>query len=253
MANYLNTAAQAVARSRGFGNQYYRVGYCANHVWNALTSGRFTFGIADADEAWARATKRHTDRLPPAGVPVYWAVGKYGHIALSVGGGRVRSTDYPRNLDLGECTLEQMENRWAGMTYRGWSEDFCGVLIPGVVIPKPTPTNAPNQKDTGITVRASHLRPGARNDAINKDVAQYNKRLWEVQGKDYQAKNAKRWNAESSSVFGAMTAQVTYDLYSYLHTKYPKDKRWANLPTHSAKDPAYPGPELLKYLGFKVI
>ena len=52
-----------------------------------------------AEDAWNRWGGQHRgDKNPPPGVPVYWhnPRRKCGHIALSLGDGRVSSTDCPR-------------------------------------------------------------------------------------------------------------------------------------------------------------
>jgi hypothetical protein len=94
-----------------------------------------------AEDAWRRWGGQHPgDKNPPPGVPVYWHSPRhrYGHIALSVGGGRVRSTDYPRNTYVGEATIDEI-SRWGGYTYLGWSDRFSGGPIPDIGAPAPRP------------------------------------------------------------------------------------------------------------------
>ena len=81
--------------------------------------------------AWAAAKRRHRTayRDIPAGVPVYSA-GRTapGHIALSVGGGRGRSTDWPRTGHVGTVSLRKLLRSW-GHRYLGWSADLNGVRV----------------------------------------------------------------------------------------------------------------------------
>lgn len=97
-------------------------------------------GDADAVDAWKRAKKRHPDdRNPPAGVPVYWTGGRrgHGHVAVSEGGGRVRSTDWPTPGRVGTVGIDTLTAKW-GLPYAGWSEDLNGITIPNPNPPKPT-------------------------------------------------------------------------------------------------------------------
>lgn len=89
----------------------------------------------DAATAWRNAFRRHKgDRMPPRGAMVYWLGGSqgYGHIAVSLGGGKVRSSDAngagrPATVELG-----WIEQHW-GLPYAGWADNVNDVVIPGVV------------------------------------------------------------------------------------------------------------------------
>jgi hypothetical protein len=91
---------------------------------------------ADAIDGWQSepASKRHTDRNPPAGVPVAFDK-KFGHRAVSLGGGKIRSTDMSTKTgryspgEVGTVTIEQIENSM-GVRYLGWSETITGIPIP---------------------------------------------------------------------------------------------------------------------------
>ncbi len=124
----MRTPDQSVARARSYAT--YRVGYCLNFVWNAIASPQH-LGIPDANAGWAATKNRQTSLTPPPGVPVYWAGGDHGHVAISVGGGRVRSTDFPRKGSVGEVGIADLTRAWH-LTYRGWGSDYCGYPIPGV-------------------------------------------------------------------------------------------------------------------------
>lgn len=136
--NQLSTPAAAVARARQFST--YRTGQCLNFICNVFTAGRGLGVYAPyALHAWEHAQHRHTDRTPPAGVPVYFSAGTsnpYGHVAISLGGGRIRSTDWPTGgpagtrTRVGDTTIAGLEQGW-NRQYLGWAEDFYGVRIPG--------------------------------------------------------------------------------------------------------------------------
>jgi hypothetical protein len=80
---------------------------------------------------WENATHKHPgDPHPPTGVPVYFSGGKWGHIALSLGGGMCRSTDAGGRGVVADRPLSWFASAW-GRPYAGWSEDVGGVIIPG--------------------------------------------------------------------------------------------------------------------------
>lgn len=88
----------------------------------------------DAATAWANATgKRPGDRHPPVGAAVYWTGGSsgYGHIAISVGRGKVRSSDAGGEGRVQTVDVGWAEKKW-GLKYAGWSNSINGYTIPGV-------------------------------------------------------------------------------------------------------------------------
>lgn len=135
MATLLSPSA-SVARSRRFVT--YRTGQCLNFVSNVMTNGKMLGVPAPyALHAWSGAKWKHTDRKPPAGVPVWFNHGtsnKYGHICLSLGGGKIRSTDWPARGRVGETTITELERRW-NRKYVGWAEDLYGSRVPGFPVP----------------------------------------------------------------------------------------------------------------------
>lgn len=136
-------------------------GYCLQWSRERATIAAL---FPDAATAWAHAFNRHKgDRKPPRGAMVYWTGGSngYGHIAVSVGNGRIRSSDangwgYPATVDLG-----WPEAHW-GLTYVGWADNVNDVAIPGV--------------ETGKDDDMPYSDwPKADRDALADDVA---KRVW---------------------------------------------------------------------------
>jgi hypothetical protein len=88
----------------------------------------------DAATAWVNATgKRPGDRHPPVGAAVYWTGGSsgYGHIAISVGHGKVRSSDAGGEGRVDTVGVDWAEKKW-GLRYAGWSDSINGYTIPGV-------------------------------------------------------------------------------------------------------------------------
>lgn len=88
----------------------------------------------DAATAWKHATHRHKgDRNPPRGAMVYWTGGSkgYGHIAVALGNGKIRSSDAGGNGKPATVDLSWPEQRW-GMPYAGWADNVNDRVIPGV-------------------------------------------------------------------------------------------------------------------------
>jgi hypothetical protein len=105
---------------------------------------------ADATTAWKNTNDRHPgDRSDiPRGAAVYWTGGSkgYGHICLSLGNGKVRSTDAGGRGRVATVDIAWVERTW-GMPYAGWAWDINEVTITHAV------------KDTGWeTVRAALLK-----------------------------------------------------------------------------------------------
>lgn len=88
----------------------------------------------DAATAWKYAHHRHKgDRYPPRGAMVYWLGGSagYGHIAVSVGNGRIRSTDAGGAGHVATVDVGWVEAHW-GLPFAGWADNVNDVVIPGV-------------------------------------------------------------------------------------------------------------------------
>lgn len=97
-------------------------------------------GAADAEDGWKRepASAKRFDRRPPRGVPVTWLGGSKdnGHRALSLGGGKIRSTDAAGLGHVATVDLDWVERNW-GLAYAGWSTTMNGVPIPLPPAPEP--------------------------------------------------------------------------------------------------------------------
>lgn len=124
-----NSAVQK-AVNFALGHKHWRVGMCDNFVGNCW--GHSASGFASAWVHWNNtpAKLRHSGGTPPAGALVYWkGSGPYGHIALSLGGGKVRSTDWngskytPGVVGTGtvnEISTKMMRNA----RYLGWTPPY---------------------------------------------------------------------------------------------------------------------------------
>jgi hypothetical protein len=82
-------------------------------------------GYASAKAHWNNIPNKmkHTDRNPPAGAMVFWDIGSYGHIALSVGGGKVASTDIMERGKVSVVPLGTIEKKWRAK-YLGWAPPY---------------------------------------------------------------------------------------------------------------------------------
>jgi hypothetical protein len=141
-----SSADEAVKAARSYSS--YAVGYCLRWVvtvWQAPS-----IGCPDAITSWEWATMKHPgDRHPPAGAPVYYKGGKHGHIAVSMGSGRIRSTDCKAAGVVSEADLNWPEKAW-GYPYLGWTGDLSKVALPltsAVPAPKPPPPPPPLPED----------------------------------------------------------------------------------------------------------
>ena len=132
----MRTAAEAIAESRRWSSNQYGMCLLTVQTWLAAPwTGPW------AEDAWNRWGGQHRgDKNPPPGVPVYWhnPRSRYGHIALSVGGGRVRSTDWPSSGRVSELSIDQMTRGW-NLQYLGWASRIGGQAIPGVGHSTPHP------------------------------------------------------------------------------------------------------------------
>lgn len=125
---------------------------------------------ADAVDGWKSEplSKKHYDRNPPRGVPVAFSGGSrgFGHRAVSLGGGRIRSTDMYNNRYkagvVGTTTILDIE-RSMGVHYLGWSETITGTLIPLPHKPAPVKQIGPKRAPAAWG-NFLHLSPGAYMD-----------------------------------------------------------------------------------------
>ena len=79
----------------------------------------------DAITAWLNTNQRFPgDRKPPRGSFVFWSGGSHGHghIAVSLGNGKIRTTDVPRSGLVTTVDLEWIERNWH-LRYAGWAWD----------------------------------------------------------------------------------------------------------------------------------
>jgi hypothetical protein len=87
---------------------------------------------SDASTAWFNTNHRFPgDRNPPRGSMVYWTGGSsgHGHIAVSLGKGKIRSTDAGGRGRVATVDLGWVERNW-GQRYVGWAWDVNEVTIP---------------------------------------------------------------------------------------------------------------------------
>lgn len=118
VAATLATAARQVTHpSQDWG------GWCLAFVRTAW--GIAPTGLKSANEAWEESEQKHRRGTPHAGAPVYWEVGKFGHVALSVGDGTVYSNDIRRQGKIDRVPISEITQRW-GARYRGWTTDYAG-------------------------------------------------------------------------------------------------------------------------------
>ena len=123
-------AASAIAWARGQLGSRAWGGRCEAFTRTALG---FPGQYPSANAAWAAAGGKHPgDFNPPAGVPVFWALtgpnAPYGHVALSIGGGRaISSSNEAGHAVVSVISIRGFTDRYA--IYRGWAEVYHGVRL----------------------------------------------------------------------------------------------------------------------------
>lgn len=131
------TPASAVEKSLSIKTGY--GGLCLKFV-------RTCYGIpakhASAKAAWANARVRHVTSDPnkiPVGAPIFLShpKSKYGHVAIYLGNGLMRTTNSSTNRIHSDSIKKWIE--W-GYKVDGWTEDLNGVTINGLKVPA-TPDN----------------------------------------------------------------------------------------------------------------
>lgn len=133
MAPRTGLAAVAAARNDSASGRYIRPGLCLKTV-------RGWFNVAaqypDAKSAWYGCPTKHTSRANiPVGAPVwFFGLGRYEHIALYLGKGKIATTDYPRRGYVGIVDMGLLERDW-NCYFKGWGEHVNGVRV--VSEPKP--------------------------------------------------------------------------------------------------------------------
>lgn len=98
------------------------VGMCDHQV--ATYYGYSSSGYATAIAHWNAIKDKHPgDTNAPAGSLVFWSGGSSGagHVALSLGGGKIVSSDYPRAGITSQTTIDAISNGW-GEHYMGWAK-----------------------------------------------------------------------------------------------------------------------------------
>lgn len=137
-AGDVKSASGSVARANATTTN--RVGTCLATVSRWVGGPH---GVPKAIDAWHLGRNKHRgDYNPPAGVPVFWSGGTAGHVALSVGGGKARSTDF-RNGSYspgltGTGSIHDI-GRAMGKQYLGWTSDAWGKALAagGIVRARP--------------------------------------------------------------------------------------------------------------------
>ena len=116
---------EAVANARAIKSGY--SGMCQKFTRVSWEVGSL---YGSAIDAWNGAKEKHPgDRTPPVGAPCYYRGGNYGHAVVSIGDGRIRSTDCYRGGQISEVPLSWPETSW-GYEYLGWTGDINAVDLP---------------------------------------------------------------------------------------------------------------------------
>jgi hypothetical protein len=135
-------------------------GLCLKYVWLAYKEhGASADGFyATATAAWEGSPGKHWhDRNPPAGVPVYFGPkpsSDAGDVVISLGGGRVAATDWPRYGVIGITTIDERQAQ-IDRPYLGWTDNILGYPIAQVQPPEPPPEEEEDMSYSLIPISAS--------------------------------------------------------------------------------------------------
>lgn len=148
----------------GYGT--YPPGMCLEAVSKALGSywlqsdnpGYYQYALR-AYETTPRARIRST-KNPPKGAVLYFShsnANKYGHICLSLGGGKIVSTDIPRNGQVGVTTIDALAKAWS-REFLGWTDWIMGHEVRVATTPAPKPATKMHGIDVSSWQPARVLR-----------------------------------------------------------------------------------------------
>jgi hypothetical protein len=86
----------------------------------------------DASTAWRNVNDKHRDANPPRGAFVFWTGGSsgHGHIAVSLGHKRIRSTDAGGSGRVATRPIGWFSRNWRSLRYAGWAWDVNEVTVP---------------------------------------------------------------------------------------------------------------------------
>jgi hypothetical protein len=102
--------------------------YCEKFTESAWGKpGRYASALA----GWETAKKEgraYQGKTPPPGAMVYWGGGQYGHAAVSIGGGKIVSTDIKRKGQADIVTIDYLTKTW-GKPYLGWADPDKGTKL----------------------------------------------------------------------------------------------------------------------------
>ena len=121
----LRSAAEAVKWAVGQASKPSEnyAGMCDHFVAMAYGLSHSGYGSATAHWANIPGKFKHTDHSPPVGATVFWNIGTNGHVALSVGGGQIASTDIKVKGKVSIVPLGEIEQKWHAR-YLGWSPPY---------------------------------------------------------------------------------------------------------------------------------
>jgi len=162
-------------------DQHNEPGFCLQQcrIWAGISPC-----YPDATTAWKHTHNRHPgDRDPPRGSAVYWTGGSqgFGHITISLGHGRVRSTDACGPGCVATRDLGWFESNW-GLAYAGWAWDINEVTIPHGEDDMPLNDDDLERIAKRVNmVMGDYTAEGKRRDPQEDDPDQGNARLEQIE------------------------------------------------------------------------
>lgn len=225
----MRTAAQAVSVALSYASHGTAIspGMCDHYAAAFYGLSHSGFSTAKSHYLSTPTGYRHGTSTAPLGALCFWGGGSSGagHVAISIGGGRIVSTDMPRSGRCGVVSLGTIGSLW-GLPYYGWTDAWYGsqgvVRVAGAPTPPPRPVPVPHG-----ALHLHLLKPGLK----NSDVVAYQRAI--------RTRNALgRFNPSGATgYYGTETEAMTHHAYTdVLHLL--------------GGDLNTPGPTLLRWLGF---
>jgi len=130
--------------------------YCERFTETAWGKpGRYKSALAGW-EAAKKEGRAYQGKTPPPGAMVYWGGGEYGHAAVSIGGGKIVSTDIKRKGKADIVTIDYLTKQWS-KPYLGWADPDKGTKLNASASPiDPGSVNT----DTSVISAQQHANNG---------------------------------------------------------------------------------------------
>lgn len=146
-----------------------REGLCLHHTWQSTLLPSAGIPSANAGVAFVQRNGHMQPKslAPPRGAWVWWTSPSFGHVCLSLGGGRILSTDVLGPGTTGTAAISLPSSVW-GHTYIGWSDWFVETFDVGL---KEEFMASQKERDEFADAVLDRKIYGSEADKVDKDVS----------------------------------------------------------------------------------